>query len=86
MKIKRETLEPGKCYEVEFKNHLLKSHFDKEQFNEQLRICTSSCSDCNQNGVEDCLEEEKTCACIHPYSGSTCDECVSGYFFEPDSR
>lgn len=28
MKIKRETLEPGKCYEIEFKNQLLKSHFN----------------------------------------------------------
>jgi len=74
-----------------FTLHMTVKDFDLEEdepqpefdFPGDLKYCTGNCN-CNPRAEARCSEEME-CVCSVPYTGVTCEECISGYSFEADT-
>jgi hypothetical protein len=77
----------GTCFTL----HLTPKDFDLEESEPQpefdfpgdLKYCTGTCS-CNPHAEARC-NEDMECVCSAPYTGVTCEECISGYSFETET-
>lgn len=75
-----------------FTLHMNVKDFDLEEdepqpefdFPGDLKYCTGNCY-CNPHAEARC-NEDMECVCSSPYSGVTCEECISGYSFEADTK